>query len=87
MDFLSKIDFGALFGKVKDLVGKIDWGDVWSKAKPVLGKAADYHGTLIYDHTPLFEKESDKRAETAYAVGYIKALMCAASREVFGGNG
>lgn len=44
----------------------------------------DYRGTLIYDHTPLFEENSDKRAETAYAVGYIKALMNAASREVFG---
>ena len=44
---------------------------------------ADYRGTLIYDHTPLFEKETDKRAETAYAVGFIKALMRAASGEVF----
>lgn len=42
MDFLSKIDFGDLFGKVKDLIGKVDWGDLVSKIKPVLNKVADF---------------------------------------------
>ena len=42
MDFLSKIDFGELFGKVADLVGKVDWDDIWKKAKPVLNKALDF---------------------------------------------
>ncbi len=48
-----------------------------------------YHGTLIYDHSPLFVRNGtetadpkDRRCETAYAVGYIKALMSAASRKV-----
>lgn len=41
---------------------------------------AGYKGTLIYDHTPLFIDGSgrwkgDRSRETAYAIGYIKALM------------
>ncbi len=47
---------------------------------------AGYRGTLIYDHTPLFDRpdgaKPDRRAETAYAIGYIKALMNAASRNL-----
>lgn len=41
-----------------------------------------YTGTMIYDHTPLMEEGSDRRAETAYAVGYIKALMEAAYKTI-----
>ena len=49
---------------------------------------AGYTGTLVYDHTPVFTGcgegaggASDRSRETAYAVGYIKALMSAASRK------
>lgn len=42
MDLLKNIDFGELFGKLKDLLGKIDWGDLWSKIKPALGKVMDF---------------------------------------------
>lgn len=38
MDFLKDIDFGELFGKVKDLISEIDWGDLWNKVKPALEK-------------------------------------------------
>ncbi|MBO4297213.1 MAG: mannonate dehydratase [Clostridia bacterium] len=45
---------------------------------------AGYSGTLIYDHSPVFGGNplynNDRSRETAYAVGYIKALMNAASR-------
>ena len=57
------------------------YGDMFKLMK--IFYEADYRGTMIYDHTPLFEAGSDKRAETAYAVGYIKALMNVASRAVF----
>ena len=47
-----------------------------------------YSGTLIYDHSPQFVTDGifagSRGRETAYAVGYIKALMCAASRKVRG---
>ena len=47
-----------------------------------------YAGTLIYDHSPRFVTDGifagSRGRETAYAVGYIKALMCAASRKVRG---
>ncbi len=47
---------------------------------------AGYSGTLIYDHSPRFVTGGifgeGRGRETAYAVGYIKALMCAASRKV-----
>ena len=42
MDFLSNMDFGALFGKIRDLLGEVDWNDLWGKVKPVLGKAGDF---------------------------------------------
>lgn len=42
MDFLKNIDFGALFGKIKDLLGKVDWGSLLSKVKPYLSKAGDF---------------------------------------------
>ena len=42
MDFLNNIDFGELFGKIRDLIGKIDWGDLFNKAKPAFGKVADF---------------------------------------------
>lgn len=42
MDFLKNIDFGELFGKVKDLLGKVDWGDLLNKIKPVLSKIGDF---------------------------------------------
>ena len=42
MDFLKNIDFGALFGKIKDLLGKVDWGDLLSKVKPYLSKAGAF---------------------------------------------
>ena len=58
------------------------YGDMFKLMKTFY--EADYSGTLIYDHTPLFKKESDKRAETAYAIGYIKALMNVASHQVLG---
>ncbi len=47
---------------------------------------AGYGGTLIYDHSPLFTGSAasprDRSRETAYAVGYIKALMSVASRDL-----
>ena len=43
---------------------------------------ADYDGTLIYDHTPQVTAGND--AASAYAMGYIKALMNAASKKVRG---
>ncbi len=42
MDFLKNIDFGELFGKLKDLLGKIDWGDLWNKVKPAMNKVLDF---------------------------------------------
>lgn len=42
MDFLKNIDFGELFGKVKDLLGKVDWGDLLKKIKPALSKVGDF---------------------------------------------
>lgn len=42
MDFLKNIDFGELFGKLKDLLGKVDWGDLLKKIKPVLSKVGDF---------------------------------------------
>ena len=42
MDFLKNIDFGDLFGKVKDLLGKVDWGDLLKKIKPALSKVGDF---------------------------------------------
>ena len=44
-----------------------------------------YTGTLIYDHTPVFMgcgEAPNRGRETAYAIGYIKALMSVASRTV-----
>ena len=42
MDFLNNLDFGELFGKIRELIGKIDWGDLFNKAKPAFGKVADF---------------------------------------------
>ena len=45
--------------------------------------AADDDGTIIYDHTPQMEPEMGTGAATAFAIGYMKALMNTASRKVF----
>ena len=42
MDFFKDIDFGDLFGKLKELFGKIDRGDFRDKAKPAFDKLRDY---------------------------------------------
>lgn len=42
MDFLKNLDFGELFGKIKDLIAKVDWGDLWNKTRPYLSKAGDF---------------------------------------------
>ena len=42
MDFFKDIDFGDLFGKLKELFGRIDRGDIRDKAKPAFDKLRDY---------------------------------------------
>ncbi len=39
---LSSIDFGEIFGKVKDFIGGIDLGGIVEKLKPVLDKLVDF---------------------------------------------
>jgi mannonate dehydratase len=41
-----------------------------------------YEGTVALDHTPILTSDPAKRAATAYAVGYMRALMERAEAEI-----
>lgn len=41
-----------------------------------------YEGTMALDHTPSFASDPTKRAATAYAIGYMRALMERAEAEL-----
>jgi mannonate dehydratase len=47
-------------------------------------RQVDYRGTITLDHTPKFDPPMGLGAETAYAIGYMRALVQRADAEVVG---
>ena len=43
-----------------------------------------YDGTMILDHSPKFTPDAGKGASTAYAIGYMRALLERAREEMGG---
>ena len=41
-----------------------------------------YNGTMILDHSPKFTPDAGKAASTAYAIGYMRALLERAQAEL-----